>query len=156
MRVSLCFVLASACVLARGHLSAQVTQRTIRPVEAVVAAAEAAARQQSVRGVFELHVRTTGWQDSLLYLNSELDYRDQRSLTVAITPAAEQALRDRFGEDPVSALKGKKIQVSGAAQRVTIWFFCDGKRTEKYYYQTHVPVFRADQITVIPDNGSSK
>jgi len=127
----------------------------IEPTEAIIAAAEAAMSRRSVPGVFEIRVRATGRQDGLLYLNSELDYRDQRSLTVAITPMAERALKDRFGPDLESALMGKRIQVTGAAQRVTIWFYCDGKRTEKYYFQTHVPVSNAEQIKVVEVESSS-
>ena len=157
MRLFHSFAFATACAIAGDQLSAQAAQRGITPVEAINAAAEAATTSERVvRGVFEMPVRATGRQDSLLYLNSELDYRDQRSLTVAITPNAEKALQERFGADLALALTGKRIRVTGAAQRVTIWFFCDGKRTDKYYFQTHVPVLRADQLTVVEGNGASR
>jgi hypothetical protein len=134
------------------HASSLAAQEAtiITPVEAVVRAAEAATNSQRVvRGVFEMTVRGTGQQDSLSYLNSEPDYRDQRSLTAAILPGAETALRERFGPDFLATLRGKKIRITGGAQRVTIWFYCDGKKTDKYYFQTHIPIFRADQITIV-------
>jgi hypothetical protein len=35
---------------------------------------------------------------------------------------------------------------------VTIWFWANGKRSDKYYFQTHVRVYRAEQLTVLPDS----
>ena len=151
MQISHRFLLAIGCILASTGVSAQSTQRVMTPVEAITSAAEAATTSQRVvRGVFEIVVLASGRQDSLLYLNSELDYRDQRCLTVAITPAAQRAFAQR-GVNPDSAFAGKRIRVTGAAQRITVWFYSQGKRTEKYYYQTHVPVFRPDQITIVAD-----
>jgi hypothetical protein len=143
-----CFILV-ACTIGSADLFAQQGE-VITPVDAINRAAEAATNNQRfVRGVFEIVVQGTGRQDSLSYLNSEIDYRDQRSLTAAILPRAAPALMERYGTDFLSALKGKRIRITGAAQRVTIWFYCDGKRTEKYYFQTQIPIFRADQITVM-------
>ncbi len=41
---------------------------------------------------------------------------------------------------------GKKLQVYGLAQRVTIYLTHDGKPSDKYYYQTHIHVSNANQI----------
>jgi hypothetical protein len=123
-------------------------------VEAVIGAAEAATTSQRVlQGVFEMQVRAVGRQDSLLYLNSETDYRDQRSLTIAVTPAVQRALREKYGDNVDGQLVGKRIRVSGSAQRITIWFSCYGKKTDKYYYQTHVPVFKLEQLTILDSSG---
>ncbi len=128
------------------------------PRAAIVAAADAADSAapgaRFVRGVFELPVRATGRQDGRLYVNSERDYRDQRNLTIAIEPAAEAGLRERLGGDPAEALVGRRLRVTGAAQRVTIRFSCADGPSDKYYYQTHVRVFRADQVAVLPDGGA--
>lgn len=118
----------------------------ISPRQAVLMAADAA--PGGVDGTFALHVQATGTQSGRTYLNSELDYRDQRNLTVAITPEAARQLTQRLGEHPLVALKGKDILVRGAAVRTTIWFFANGRVTDKYYFQTHVNVTDADQITV--------
>lgn len=127
--------------------------RTLAPFEAVLAAAEAATTSHRfVPGRFAFPVRATGRQDGRLYLNSELDYRDQRNLTIAVEPQAEPALRERLGGDPATLLVGRRIEVAGAAQRVTIWFWANGKRSDKYYFQTHVRVYRAEQLTVLPDS----
>jgi hypothetical protein len=146
LAVSLLFPFAS--------ILAQTTPRVLSPVEAVIGAAEAATTSRRVlRGVFEMQVRAAGRQDSLLYLNSETDYRDQRSLTIAITPAVERALREKFGSNIEGQFVGKRIRVTGSAQRITIWFSCYGKKTDKYYYQTHVPVFNLEQLTVLDSSG---
>lgn len=36
--------------------------------------------------------------------------------------------------------------VNGAATRQTIWFYSQGKKTDKYYFQTHIPVYLTGQI----------
>lgn len=118
----------------------------ITPYQAVLLAADAA--PDSVDGIFSMTVQATGAQGNQTYLNSEFDYRDQRNLTIAITPHAAQQLAERLGEHPVVYLKGKDILVRGAAARTTIYFFANGRMTDKYYYQTHVNVNDADQITV--------
>jgi len=120
----------------------------ITPIQAILAAASAA--PNVVKGVFVLEVRATGRQDGNIYLNSELDYRDQRNLTIAIFPDAAPELRRKFSNDVDVALKGKRIRVSGVAQRVKIGFFENGEFTGKYYYQTHVDVTAANQIEVLP------
>ncbi len=83
-----------------------------------------------------------------MFLNSEVDYRDQRNLTVAVAPTAVAALQARLGGDPRVALKGRDIVVTGSAMRIRIVFSANGQPTDKYYYQTHVRVSDADQIVV--------
>lgn len=114
------------------------------PMQAVMMAAEAAPK--GVDGVFELEVRGSGRDRFASYLNSEADYRDQRNLTIALSPAATQGLRGRLGADPVDALRGRRILVTGTARRVRVDFLGNGVPTGKYYYQTHVVVDDAAQI----------
>ena len=101
-----------------------------------------------VAGTFVLQVRATGTDDGRVYLNSETDYRDQRNLTIAITPAAAGALTARLGAPPAAALAGQRIVVDGVATRVRIDFTVDGHPSGKYYYQTQVQVTDAAQIRV--------
>ncbi len=100
-------------------------------------------------GRFALHVQSAGRQDGNIYLNSELDYRDQRNLTVAIMPAAIEALTRRYGQPPDQFFAGKNIVVDGAARRMKIVFMADDAPSDKYYYQTHVAVEQADQIRIM-------
>lgn len=116
----------------------------IKPADAVQQAAGAA--PAGVSGVFSLTVQATGSQDGFIYLNSELDYRDQRNLSIALTAKAAKQLQAQLGASPEVALKGHQIIVSGIAKRVTIRLSHDGKPTDKYYYQTHVLVSDARQI----------
>jgi hypothetical protein len=159
MRRVTAFVAPALVLVTAGRVGAQTGAAgpVLTPREAIVAAADAAdstaPAARVVRGVFELPVRATGRQDGRLYANSERDYRDQRNLTVAIEPAAETGLRERLGGDPAAALVGRRLRVTGAAQRVTIRFSCGDGPSDKYYYQTHVRVFRADQVAIAPDAG---
>ena len=117
------------------------------PEQAVMAAASAAPR--TVEGIFTMQVEATGKERNRVYLNSELDYRDQRNLTVNIDSRAAKDLTARFGAPPEEFFKGKTIEVRGAARRVTIGFFENGRPTGLYYYQTHVNVRGSSQIVLV-------
>jgi hypothetical protein len=123
------------------------TVATISPIEAIMRAAETPA---GISGVFQMEVRAGGRQNGWLYLNSELDYRDQRNLTIAFPPSVVPALVAKLGGDPIPKLKGRTICIIGTAKRVTIWFVADGVRTNSYYYQTHVNVSDVTQVAVLP------
>ncbi|GAB6197078.1 hypothetical protein [Lysobacter xanthus] len=116
------------------------------PEEAVLKAAHAA--PAGVQGTFAMRVRGVGTRDGRVYLNSEQDYRDQRTLTVALTPDVARELCARIGVESPQALEGRDILVSGTAMRTRIFFLVNGRATDKYYYQTHVNVDRASQITL--------
>ena len=124
---------------------------SITPERAVLLAATAA--PAGYGGVFAVRVQAVGTQNGNIYLNSEADYRDQRNLSVAITPSAAKELTARLGAPPNVALYGKRILVKGLASRVTIYFIADGKPTDKYYYQTHVHVSDANQIQLVGQDG---
>jgi len=121
---------------------------TLTSPEAAIHEANAQA-PQAVPGRFALHVQSAGRQDGNVYLNSELDYRDQRNLTVAIMPAAMGALARRCGQPPDQFFLGKNIVVDGAARREKIVFMANGMPSDKYYYQTHIVVERGDQIRLM-------
>ena len=115
--------------------------------QAVMAAANAAPR--GVPGTFGLIVKRAEMVGPRLFLNSEADYRDQRNLSIAIQPHALPVLRDRLGNDLRAALVGRDIRVRGVARRTRITIFENGKPTRLYYYQTHVSVDSAAQISIV-------
>ncbi|WP_258044956.1 hypothetical protein [Sphingomonas citricola] len=117
----------------------------LSPQQAVMNAAES---PSGVSGVFEFAVRSGGEDYHGFYLNSEHDYRDPRNLTVALTPAVNQALLRRFGSAPTTYLLGHTIAVRGTARKTRIDFIADGCPTGKYYYQTHLRLTRPDDLTV--------
>src|ERR1700679_365116 len=121
---------------------------TITPVQAILSAANSA--PAGVRGTFEMKVRRVGRQDGNIYLDSELDYRDQRNLVIAIHSIAAGHLHDTLGQDIDVAVLGKQIKVFGEAKRIKIVFSVDGRPTEDYYYQTHVDVWDAGQLSILP------
>lgn len=118
----------------------------IDPSQAVQLAA--ASPRLGVTGVFAMTVKATGKTDRV-HLNSELDYRDQRNLSIAVEPEAAKVFSAQLGAPAEVALKGARILVTGTAKRTRIVFFADGKPTDKYYYQTHVRVTNASQIEVL-------
>ncbi|RKF18211.1 hypothetical protein D6851_15485 [Altericroceibacterium spongiae] len=118
----------------------------LTPEQAVINAAAVA--PDGVKGIFELTVRGTGRDGGYLYLNSQKDYRDQRSLNIEISPSVQRELADRFGIDPRVYLAGKRIAVRGEAKRVLINFTYNGAPTGKYYYQTHIALSAPEDLTV--------
>jgi hypothetical protein len=93
-------------------------------------------------------VRAAGRAEGKLFLNSELDYRDPRNLSIAIVPIVEAALVQRFGDNPETYLIGKTIAVRGTAKKTRVVFTAGGRPTDKYYFQTHVRLLAADDLTV--------
>jgi hypothetical protein len=138
-------------VATAGNATDRPTMATVEPARVVMQAAESAPKGTLARTRFV--VQATGAERDLVYLNSERDYRDQRSLTVVITPPAARALAASHGADLRAALEGKTVTVTGVAKRVTVWFHVDGRKTDKYYYQTHLLVHDARQLEVGDSEG---
>lgn len=117
----------------------------LTPYDAIWRAAENPKR--GVTGTFKMTVRAHGAQSGVVYLNSEKDYRDPRNLSLDILPASQVGMVEKFGKP--SALVGKTIAITGAAKRTKIWFFSEGRRTQKYYYQTHIAITSPEQVNIV-------
>lgn len=117
----------------------------LSPAQAVINAAE---MPGGVGGVFEMVVRATGRQGGFLYLNSEVDYRDPRNLTIVIGPAQERTLAERFGQPVETSVFQKVIAVRGVAKKTRIDFTAEGRATGKYYFQTHLVLTTARDPTI--------
>jgi hypothetical protein len=133
---------------------ARVVEPSMTPVEAIQLAA-AAAPDQGIKGRFAFQVKNVGDLRGYVFINSELDYRDQRCLTIELTPKVAEAMQARVGADLRRGLVGKTIEVDGIARRVTIRMgrkprVVNGKDRNPYYFQTHVGVDDAGQIRVLP------
>lgn len=123
----------------------QAARPELGPVDAILGAAE---NPEGVNGIFRMEVRNAVRQGEWVYLSSEADPRDQRSLTVAIPAPVAAEIGQRYGGDIVENIKWRKILVSGTAKRATIWIFANGIRTESYYYQTQVLVTDPAQVAM--------
>ena len=119
----------------------------ITPTQAILAAA---GRPEGFDGTFEMIVKRVGRQDGTLFLDSETDYRDQRCLVVDLPHILAVQFENQIGGSPETLLEGREIRVTGTARRITIWFYSNGARTDKYYYQTHVFINDVSQITILP------
>ena len=121
------------------------TPLRLSPAQAVINAAE---MPEGVGGVFEMVVRATGRQRGFLYLNSEADYRDPRNLSIVVAPGPEAALAERLGRPVEAAVLRRVIAVRGVARKTRIDFTSNGRPTGKYYYQTHLRLRSARDLTV--------
>lgn len=104
---------------------------------------------KAVNGTFLFSIKASGTERDIIYLNTELDYRDRRSITVALHPKTITAFTKKYGSSPKTYFIDKKIEVTGEAKQIKIWFYSNGKRTKKYYFQTHIRVESVNQITVL-------
>ncbi|NMP01483.1 hypothetical protein HHE94_01920 [Pseudoalteromonas arctica] len=104
---------------------------------------------KGVAGTYQFHIKAAGAQGSWLYLNTETDYRDRRSITVSIQPNVVAELQSKYGQPADTFFIDKTIEVTGEAKRVTIDFMSRGRATNKYYYQTHIAVSSIKQLRVI-------
>lgn len=117
------------------------------PIQTIIYAAQSA--PEPISGTFGYKVRNSDVLESGVgYLNSELNYREQTNVSVAIHPEVVNQLAYRFGRNWINEIIGKNIEVKGQAVRVPIGFeYNDG--TPAYYYQTQVIVTQPNQLKVI-------
>lgn len=104
---------------------------------------------KGIKGTFQLFIKATGIKRNIVYLNTELDYRDRRNITIALHPKLVNAFIAKYGVSPEEYFINKNIQVKGEAKQVKIWLISDGRRTDKYYYQIHIRVISIDQLSVL-------
>lgn len=116
-------------------------------MEIIRSAAESA--PNGVEGDYILKIKGAGNQGKFVYLNSELDYRDPRAVTVALHPTVVPAFIEQYGANPQDYFVNKSISVSGKAQRIRINFSIQNKPSSKYYYQTHIRVTDISQIKIL-------
>ena len=140
-------LLLAGCSATQSENSTSTTFTYSDTMDIIRSAAESA--PHAVEGEYILYIKATGSQGAFVYLNTELDYRDQRSVTVAIHPRAVKAIIDKYGSAPQDYFLDKSIAVSGQAKRIKINFNSQGKPTGKYYYQTHIRIKDVSQIQVL-------
>lgn len=140
-------LLATCAGIATAHPSAACAEETpyIAPYDAIWRAA--ADPKSGVTGTFKLTIKAYGVQSGIVYLNSEDDYRDQRNVSLDILPVSQAGMANKFGNP--SSMIGKTFVVTGTAKRMKIWFFANGRATQKYYYQTHIAILSAEQVTAV-------
>jgi hypothetical protein len=121
-------------------------------MEIIQHAADAA--PAAVPGEYTLKIKAVGSDGSVVFLNTEPDYRDQRCVSIALHPKVVAQLTAKYGMTPEQYFTDKSITVKGKAQRMKIVFRTDGKLTGKYYYQTHIFVRELSQLDVVTTNVS--
>lgn len=137
--------------------------RTYRPVSTVEQAIELAATSRSGIDVeIDMPVKRmgegAGHEKGRIFLDSEDDYRDPRSLNIQVFPDAVRDLKMRGGERFFETLVGRTVHVRGTVIRVPIRVMHLQKRVG-YYFQTQMYVRSADDLRVsdgsIPAHSSS-
>lgn len=65
----------------------------------------------AVEGSFKFKIKASGVKRGEVFLNTELDYRDRRSITVTIAPGVVSALLEKYGATPETFLLIKQLQL---------------------------------------------
>lgn len=137
-----------ALAAAYASTAAAQTPRFISPAEAVQWAA--ASRPYGKSGAFSLRVQSISTRGELTFLNSELDQRDTRNLSIALPANVVQKLETQYG--PLStAFIGKSISVNGVAKQIPVTLMRDGERTVTFYLQTEVRASDPKKIQFVAD-----
>lgn len=119
----------------------------LSPFEAVVMANEFA--DEGVSGIassFSFKVKSVFRLNDELFLNSHEDDAHPFNLSIRVYPKTAQSLKQQFGQDLQAALVNKQVVVTGVPQRQKISLECNDI-IAKHYYQTHLKVLTARQLT---------
>lgn len=103
-------------------------------------------------GIFK--VKATGNINGRIFLNTHYDYRDPRNITIVLSPDIATELEKKHKMSPEAYFLKKRVFVAGQLVQVKIWFSSNGKRSDKYYYQTHMRVTSMDDINLIGKEAS--
>ncbi|MBE0359084.1 hypothetical protein [Pseudoalteromonas aliena] len=125
----------------------EVSQRSTTNMDLIALTEQSAPK--GVVGTYLFHIKAAGAQGNWLYLNTETDYRDRRSITISIKPNVAAELESKYGQPVETFFIDKTIEVTGEAKRVTIDFMSRGRATNKYYYQTHINVSSLKHLRII-------
>lgn len=104
---------------------------------------------EKVRGTFQIPIKATASLHGGVYLNSNLDYREPTNITLTLAPSTIEAFSNTYHSSPEVYFKNKTVEVTGQVERIRIYKYEEGKRTKKYYFQTHIKVTSIDQIRVL-------
>jgi hypothetical protein len=104
---------------------------------------------EGVRGTFQIPIKASGSENGVIYLNSNLDYREPSNISVVLSPMVIKSLSTTYDSSPDLYFIAKTIEVTGKAERVKIYYFKNGKRTKKYYFQTHIRVNSIDKLKIL-------
>jgi hypothetical protein len=124
------------------------TNATVTSTMNLIAQTEAIA-PEGVKGTFQFVIKASGVKSGVVYLNTEMDYRDRRNITVTLHSKIISVFTAKYGASPDFYFIDKTIGVTGEIKRVKIYLIANGKRTEKYYYQTQLIVTSLEQVNVI-------
>ena len=147
--LSLVLVLAG-CTTTQPKTNKEIAVSYSNTMEIIKSAAGSA--PDGVEGEYVLKIKAAGNQGPFLYLNTEFDYRDQRSVTVAIHPRLVPLFLEKYGATPQEYFVNKSVSVIGQAKRIRINFVSQGKPSSKYYFQTHIRVMDIAQIKVLDED----
>lgn len=143
------FLLLSILVLSACTATSEVTSKSASTDVMRLIEKTAENAPKGVIGTFQLSIKASGIERKVVYLNTELDYRDRRNITIALHPKTIDAFTKKYGSSPEVYFINKNIEVTGEAKQMKIWFASNGKRSQKYYFQTHIRVYSINQIKVL-------
>ena len=118
----------------------------LSPAQAVPQAQ--AAGPKGVTATFEMPVASVELYSTAPRLHSEADHENGKALSVHLSEAAHQTLAARLGADYTKTLQGKRIRVTGTAQRFHVASFTAGEDS-KAFERTVIELQDAADLVVL-------
>lgn len=140
------FIMLSILLLASCSTAPpQVTTSEISEIEQIIALAS----NENIQGSFTIPIKAVGKQRGVTFLNSETNYKDKKNISIVLSPKISESFEGTYDLNAITYWVGKTVKVSGTAERAKIWYYQQGKKTERYYFQTHIRVTSLDQLQVL-------
>ncbi|GBR00096.1 hypothetical protein AA0229_1212 [Gluconobacter cerinus NRIC 0229] len=116
------------------------------------AIAAAAADPTGVVGKFEMTVQRVGRQNNMVYLDSADNYRDPKTLIIAIHESTVNDLLQGTSQTAEQYFMHRHVQASGLAKRVLIGRLKADGTIGSTYYQTQVFIGGVEDIKILPSD----
>ncbi|MBS1040513.1 hypothetical protein JK203_06580 [Gluconobacter cerinus] len=116
------------------------------------AIAAAAADPTGVVGQFEMTVQRVGQQNNMVYLDSADNYRDPKTLIIAIHESTVNDLLQGTSQTAEQYFMHRHVQASGLAKRVLIGRLKADGTIGSTYYQTQVFIGGVEDIKILPSD----
>ncbi|MFC3034019.1 hypothetical protein ACFOEE_16015 [Pseudoalteromonas fenneropenaei] len=97
----------------------------------------------------ELLIQKVGEQFGAYYLNTELDHRDPRNISIDIPVKLVAEFKQLHQVTLEEYYTGKRVRVIGELEQAMICFHRGGCELNRYYYQTHIQVTSLAQIQLM-------
>ncbi|GLS24966.1 hypothetical protein [Marinibactrum halimedae] len=102
---------------------------------------------KAFEGEVYFKVESIGFDDGVMFLNSEDDYRSKNNLSVVISPELKKQVYKRFGKEPRKTILKKTIKAKGPVSLFKVHYYSRGGLM--FYYQLRMYIHSMDDFEVL-------